>query len=361
MTKGKEILIVGGYGDVGGYGYGEVGGRIAAILRETHGGAVVVAGRNPGRASNGPARPIEVDDEGWIESALRGVALVVACVRQREPRLLRAAVRLGIAYTSIAPPQMDAASIVPLHAEAQRTGARIVLGAGIEPVISSVLARVGADRVGKVDAVETALFLGVGDVYGADSMAFILDEIGQSYAVRIDRRATPTYAFDRATLVEFPAPIGTRRAFTMPFSDQLYFPATLGARTSIARLALDPPWLAEVVSAATRLGARRWTRRGGAHAMHGVIMRLRASYAGRDEFALIVEVRGGGRIVRSTLLGRAQAHATAVGAAAIAEALYAREVETPGVWLAEQIVAPASFLTRLAARGLVPVTTELGR
>lgn len=353
MKPGEEILIVGGYG--------EVGGRIAAILRETHGGAVVVAGRNPERASDVAARRIDVNEEGSIESALRGVGLVVACVRQREPRLLRAAVRLGIAYTSIAPPQMPPASIVPLHAEAQRTGARIVLGAGIEPGISSVLARIGADRVGKVDAVETALLLGVADVYGADSMAFILDELGQSYAVHIDGCATPTYAFDRATLVEFPAPIGMRRAFTMPFSDQLYFPTTLGARTSIARLALDPPWLAEVVSALTRLGARRWMRRGGAHAMHGTVARLRALYAGRDEFALVVEVRGGGRIMRSTLLGRAQAHATAAGAAAIAEALYAREVETPGVWLAEQVVAPAAFLARLATRGLVPVTTERGR
>ena len=59
--------------------------------------------------------------------------------------------------------------------------------------------------------------------------------------------------------------------------------------------------------------------------MHVVIAGLRAAYADRDRFALVVGVRGAGRIVRSTLLGRAQAHATPVGAAAIAEVLYARE------------------------------------
>jgi saccharopine dehydrogenase-like NADP-dependent oxidoreductase len=270
---------------------------------------------------------------------------------------LRAAVRRGIAYTSIAPPWLDAPALEPLKAEAERTGARIILAAGIEPGISSVLARVGADRLGKVDTIETALLLGVGDAYGADSMAFILDEIGQRYSVLIEGRPTPTYAFERPKRVDFPSPIGRRRAFTMPFRDQLYYPATLGARTSIARLALDPPWLGSTVAALLGLGARSWIgqRRG---AMHGVVERLRRRYAECDRFALIVDVRGGDRLIRSTLIGRKQAHATAVGAAAIAEALASHEVAKPGVWLAEQVIEPALFLTRLAADGLVPMTAE---
>lgn len=343
-----EILIVGGCG--------EVGRRLAAILARAHGEAVVVAGRNPGRASGRPARRMDVDDEASVEKALDGVGLVVACVRQREPHLLRAATRHGIAYTTIAPPPMDASTLESLRDQAMRTGARIVLGAGIEPGISNVLARVGADRVGKVDAVETALVLGVGDAYGADSMAFILDEIGQRYTIVVDGRQVPTYAFERSTLVEFPAPIGTRRAYTMPFSDQPYYPTTLGAQTSVARLALDPPWLGGFVGLMTRLGARRWIRGGGAGAMRALVERLRRQLSDRDRFALRVEVRGGGCIVRSTLLGRGQAQATAVSASAIAEALYRREVEKPGVWLAEQVIAPPAFLKRLAEHGLVPVT-----
>jgi saccharopine dehydrogenase-like NADP-dependent oxidoreductase len=347
-AAGNEILIVGGYG--------EVGTRLAAILARAHGEAVVVAGRNPDRASGHPARRIDVDDEASVEKAMHGVGLVLGCVRQREPHLLRAAARHGIAYTSIAPPPMDAATLESLRDQATRTGARLVLGAGIEPGISNVLARVGADRVGKVDGVETALVLGVGDAYGADSMAFILDEIGQRYTVLVDGGQVPTYAFERSTLVKFPEPIGTRRAYTMPFSDQPYYPATLGAQTSVARLALDPPWLGGFVAAVTRLGARRWIRGGGASAMRALVERLRSHLAGRDRFALRVEVRGGGRAVRSTLLGRGQAQATAVSASAIGEALYAREVEKPGVWLAEQVIAPPAFLERLAEHGLIPVT-----
>lgn len=58
-------------------------------------------------------------------------------------------------------------------------------------------------------------------------------------------------------------------------------------------------------------------------------------------------------------MGRQQAHATAVGAAAIAEALVLGEVKEPGVWLAEQVIAPVPFLARLSARGLIPVAEEV--
>lgn len=75
--------------------------------------------------------------------------------------------------------------------------------------------------------------------------------------------------------------------------------------------------------------------------------------------ALVVEVRGRGRMVRSTLVGRKQAVATATGVYAITEALWSREVQAPGVWLAEQVITPERFLARLAAHGIVPVSEEI--
>ncbi len=346
-----DILIVGGYG--------EVGVRLAAKLEASALGRVLVGGRHPDRA-RGPARHIDVDDLSSIERALEGVGTVVACVRQREPHLLRAAIRRGIAYTSIAPPWMPWPELAPLREEAAHTGARIVLAAGIEPGISSVLARAAADRLGRVDAIETALLLGLGDVYGADSMAFIFEEIAQPYSIRVEGRPQDVNAFERPRRIHFPAPVGRQVAYTMPFRDQLYYPQTLGAKTAVARIALDPPWLGRVVAALLRGGLRRLLRRGGARgSVRRLIERLRARYVGRDHYALVVDVRGGGRAVRSTLVGRKQADATAVGVYAITEALRSREVNEPGVWLAEQVIAPTPFLARLAAHGLAPITEEL--
>jgi saccharopine dehydrogenase (NAD+, L-lysine forming) len=261
----EKILIVGGYG--------EVGRRLATQLEATRPGRVIVAGRHPEQASGFPARRIDVDDAGSIEQALDGVGVVVACIRQREPHVLRAAVRRGIAYTSIAPPRLPWSALEPLRTEAQRTGARIIVGAGLSPGITSVLVRDAADRLadhreavpratsarglGRIDTVQTAVMLSLGDAYGPDSMGFILEEVSHPYVVVVDGREQTWNAFERSKPVEFPAPVGERRAYTMPFTDQFYYPATVGAKTAIARIALDPPWLADALSVLLRVGLRR--------------------------------------------------------------------------------------------------------
>jgi saccharopine dehydrogenase-like NADP-dependent oxidoreductase len=351
-VNNEKILIVGGYG--------EVGRRLAERLERTEPNRVIVAGRHPEEASGFPARAIDVDDAESIERALDGIGVVVACIRQREPHLLRAAVRRGLAYTSIAPPRLPWPATELLRADAQRTGARVILGAGLEPGITSVLVRAARGRLGEVDTVETALMLSLGDAFGADSMAFILEEVSHTYSVVVDGAEQSCNAFERPKLVTFPPPVGQRRAYTMPFTDQLYYPKTVGAKTAVARIALDPPWLAGVLSAVLRAGARRaLTRNRGASAVHGLIEKLRRRYVGRDQYALVVEVRGGGRTIRSTLVGRQQATATAAGAAAITEALWSREVDEPGVWLAEQVIDPKPFFARLAEQGLVPAIAEV--
>lgn len=351
MPEKQDILLVGGYG--------EVGRRIAALLEPTHPGSVLVAGRNPGRAAERRSRRIDVDDPASIEAALAGVGTIVACVRQREPHLLRAAIRHGLAYTSIAPPWIEWPDLLPLHEEAQRTGARLIYGTGLEPGISSVLAKVAADRLGQVDAIETALLLSVGDRYGVDSMNFILEELAQEYSILVDGQRQPARAFTSSAHVEFPAPIGRRRAYTMPFTDQRYYPMTLDARTAVARITIDPPWVGKLIAGltwlgGTNLGADPHRRT----AIAGLRQRLQQRYADRNHFALVVEVRGGTKAMRLSLTGNQQATATAAGAIATAEALVNREVDRAGVWLAEQVLDPGPFLSRLAAVGLVPIIHE---
>jgi saccharopine dehydrogenase (NAD+, L-lysine forming) len=349
--NGKQILIVGGYG--------EVGRRLAAQLERTEPGRVIVAGRNPERAGERPSRKIDVADPGSIDQALENIAVVVACVRQPEPHLLRAAIRRGIAYTSIAPPWIPWPDTQPLRDEAQRTGARIVLAAGIEPGISSVMVRAAAEKLGAVDSVETGLLLGLGDAYGTDSMGFIFEELTQTYAITVGGREIVAQAFERPRRFRFPPPVGERRTWTMPFRDQLYYPHTVGAKTAIARIALDPPWLGATLAAALPIGLRAALRSGGRRgALRGLIDRLKVRYAELNQFSLVVEVTGRGRLIRGSLSGRGQAEATAAGVGAITQALWAGEVAQPGVWLAEQVIAPRAFFARLEAQGLRPVFEE---
>jgi saccharopine dehydrogenase (NAD+, L-lysine forming) len=253
MSKGTDILITGGYGTVG--------RRVAVDLAPDYPDRIVVAGRSAEKAAHLAAelghgvrgRRIDVGDPGSVEAALEGVGVVMSCIDQPEPHLLRAAIGQGLAYTDIAPHLMTRRPTEAMRAEATRSGARIVLGTGLAPGISSLLARLGADRVGAVESVEVGVLLSVGDAYGPASRAYLMEEIAVPYAVCIEGREMTMRPFGGYVRVEFPPPLGRRMAYLFPFSDQVYFPKTLGARTALSRLALEPPWLGALLSVLVRL------------------------------------------------------------------------------------------------------------
>jgi saccharopine dehydrogenase (NAD+, L-lysine forming) len=341
-----------------------VGRRVAAYLAPDYPGRLVVAGRSAARAGQLAAEigygvrghRIDVGDPTSVEAVLDGVGVVMSCIDQPEPHLLRAAIARGLACTDIAPHLMTRRPTEAMKAEATKTGARIVLGTGLAPGISSLLARLGADRVGAVESVQSNILLSAGDTYGPASRKYIMEEIALAYAVRTEGREVPTRPFSGSARVNFPPPLGERTAYLFPFSDQVFFPETLGARTSLSRLALEPPWLGTLLSALVRLRVTAGLRRLGSsqERVQRLIARLQRRYKGRDWYGVVVDVRGAGGRVRASLVGRGQASGTAIGATAVVRALAEGEVVQPGIWLAEQVVPPEPFFERLAAQGLVP-------
>ena len=356
MLEDTDLLITGGYGTVG--------RRVAADLAPDYPGRLVVAGRSAAKAGQlaveigygARARRIDVGDPASVEAALDGVGVVMNCIDQPEPHLLRAAIRRGLAYTDIAPHLMTRRPTEAMKAEAARTGARIVLGTGLAPGISSMLARMGADRVGAVESVEGNVLLSAGDTYGPASRKYIMEEIALPYAVRIEGREVPMRPFSGSARVNFPPPLGERTAYPFPFSDQVFFPETLGAPTAITRLVLDPPWLGTLLSALVRFRVTAVLRRRGSsqERVQRLIARLQRRYKGRNWYGVVVDVRGARGRVRASLVGRGQASGAAIGAAAVVRGLAEGDVEQPGIWLAEQVVRPGPFFERLAAQGLVP-------
>ena len=341
-----------------------MGSRVAAYLAPDYPGRLVVAGRSAARAGQLAAeigygvrgRRIDVGDPTSVEAVLDGVGVVMSCIDQPEPHLLRAAIARGLACTDIAPHLMTRRPTEAMKAEATKTGARIVLGTGLAPGISSLLARLGADRVGAVESVQSNVLLSAGDTYGPASRKYIMEEIALAYAVRTEGREVPTRPFSGSARVNFPPPLGERTAYLFPFSDQVFFPETLGARTSLSRLALEPPWLGTLLSALVRLRVTAGLRRLGSsqERVQRLIARLQRRYKGRDWYGVVVDVRGASGRVRASLVGRGQASGTAIGATAVVRALAEGEVVQPGIWLAEQVVPPEPFFERLAAQGLVP-------
>ncbi len=369
MKEGKDILIVGGSG--------VVGRKIASDLAADYPNRVVIAARDVEKASQVAAeigygvrvRGIDVRDCASIEAALPGVGSMVSCVAQGDtPPLLLAAVAHGCGYTDIAPMWAHKYRLSDaLKAQAVNTGARVILGAGMVPGISSIFARMGADRVGPVDSVASTCLLSAGDEYGTNSREYLQEEFITSFKTSLNGEQVLVWPFTRPQRVAFAPPLGTLTAYLIPFSDQIFYPETLGARTAFSQLAFLPQWPIPLLSAVLPLvrrssGKRSSGMRGG---LNGILGWLKRKYRDLDWWGVHVEVRGAQGIYRASVQGHAQARGTALSASAFLRALIEGEVERAGIWGAEQIVPIDPFLKRLAAHGLIPtikvIELALGR
>jgi saccharopine dehydrogenase (NAD+, L-lysine forming) len=360
QASAGAILIVGGYG--------VVGARIAADLAPDHPDQVIVAGRSALRAQAAAAalghgargRFIDIEQPASIDAALAGVRAVMSCIDQPGRRLLHAASERGLRYTDITPHLCElgrGAAYEQIDARARACGARVVLGTGIVPGISNVMVRAVANTLGGADAIETALLLCASDVTGPASFDYFLQELAMPFDVHIDGTDRAARAFSEPRPVEFPAPLGVRPAYLFPFSDQVLYPRTMGARTAVTRLAIEPTSLARGLAAGLRFGAGRvivWPP------LRHAITRARTGRSPRagTVFALRVEVTFHARSGQATLIGGAQADAAAAGAAAVLRSLLDGEVAEPGAWMPEQVIDPARFFSRLAARGLLVVPDQ---
>ena len=350
----QGILIVGGYG--------VVGRRIAAELAPDYPGRVVLGGRTLARADEVATaighgvcgRKIDIAAPSSIAVALEGVAVVISCIDQPGRTLLWAAVERGLCYTDITPHLTElgrGAAYDKIGAATRATGARVVLGTGLVPGISSVMVRALADALGGADEIETALLLSARDVTGPASFDYFLQELSMSFDIRVDEEDRPARAFSAPQLVDFPPPAGAQLAYLFPFSDQVLYPRTMGARTALTRLAIEPAWLARILAAIVRAGASRVMAI--EEICHAIARRRQDRPSSKNvRFALRVDVRRGGRSRSATLLGQAQADAAAQGAAGVARLLIDGDVAEPGAWMPEQVVDFGAFLSRLATRGL---------
>lgn len=350
----RDILIVGGYG--------VVGRRIAAELGPDYPGRVVVAGRHPAQAAEAAAaigngirgRGIDVALPSSVAAALEGVAIVINCIDQPGRTLLWAAIERGLGYTDITPHLTElgrGTAYEKIDAAARISGARLVLGTGIVPGISNVMVRALANALGGADEIDTALLLGAADVSGPASFEYFLQELAMSFDLHVDGEDRLVRAFSAPRLVEFPPPVGAQLSYLFPFSDQVLYPRTMGVRTAVTRLAIEPEWLAKVLSMVAQTGASQLLAIKGIRHAIARQRRDRPSDKGA-RFALRVDVRRGQRSRYATLFGHTQADAAAAGAAGVARLLIEGEVKEAGAWMPEQIVDPGLFLSRLEGRGL---------
>jgi hypothetical protein len=208
--------------------------------------------------------------------------------------------------------------------------------------------------------IETYLMLDAHDLSGPASFEYFVKELGMSFNTIVDGTDRPAQPMSTPRMVAFPEPVGPRRAYLFPFSDQVLYPIPMGARTVVTRLALNPRWLGWWLSTAVMFRATRFLKSNIVKLVLSSLKREDGANAGAS-FALRVDVGYGAKARHAILFGHTQANAAAAGATEVGRLLLDGAISKPGAWMPEQVVEPVLFLSRLEANDLKVVIASEAR
>jgi len=177
---------------------------------------IVVAGRNEEKArklvaevqGNVSMLSVNIEDSGSLNKAMKDTDVVLSTVGpfyRYGATILKAAIGAGVDFLDINDDYDASRDSLDLSSEAQRAGVTAVIGVGASPGVTNVLARYGADKLDRVDEINTLWCESTTDPTGFAAMA---------HWIHIISGNIPTYRFGRwvdvpglsePEIVDFPA------------------------------------------------------------------------------------------------------------------------------------------------------------
>jgi len=351
--RNGEILVVGGYGDVG--------ARVSERLARRFPGRIVIGGRRrpaaetlADRIGHGTrALQMDIRDPESVTAALDGVETVAVCLDDPKGLVVAEAVKRGLGYVDVNADYRSMEAFRRFHEQAVASGARAVLGIGLGPGVTNLLAAAAVRAVKDPTELVVGVLLSLYDEFGPQALEFMLEAASRPFPEPRAGSTRLVLPYTEPRPVWFGHDVGFRKARWFPFPDQFGFIETLGVESAATVIALDPRWIDRTM--ATFAGLR--------------ILRLAAQPRMRDALAwLLIKLPGTARpepvrisatakagdstaTVLLDALGESQATADVLATAAS----LIGEVEA-GVWLPEQAFDARTFLDRLTAESDMTLT-----
>ncbi|GBE23728.1 MAG TPA: hypothetical protein ENH00_03025 [Actinobacteria bacterium] len=351
--RNGEILVVGGYGDVG--------ARVSERLAHRFPGRIVIGGRRRPVAETLAARighgtravRMDIGDPESVTAALDGVETVAVCLDDPTGLVAAKAVERGLGYVDINADHRTMEASLRLHEQALASGARAVLGIGLAPGVTNLMAAGVTRSVDDPTELVVGVHLSLYDEFGPQALEFMLEAASRPFPEPRAGSTRLVLPYTGPRPVWFGSDVGFRKARWFPFPDQFGFIETLGVQSAATLIALDPRWIDKIMATLAGLRILRLAAQPGIRgALAWLFMRLPGT--ARPAPVQISATAKGGASTATVLLevlGESQATADAVATAAS----LIGEVEA-GVWLPEQAFDTRTFLDRLTAESDMKLT-----
>ena len=219
----EDILIVGGYG--------AVGKHVVMELIKTCPEKIIIAGRNLEKAESfvkevgQSLRVMQLDiyNDEQLSEKLATVHSVVMCLEVTNTNFVEACIDRGVNYIDISASSAIPSKLKQLESKAIRSGVTCILGVGIAPGLSTLLAKKITSVMDQVDQLNFTLMLGLGEQHGSDGVKWFLSNLVTDYQIN-DTTIKPFINRFQANL---PAPLGVRKAYAFNLADQEIMSKTL--------------------------------------------------------------------------------------------------------------------------------------
>lgn len=355
-------------------GAGEMGSAAVADLVERTAHEVVVGDARPDAARallaglGAPERvvTVDVDDPASLAAALAGVDVVLnATYMRHNVPVTDAAIAAGAHLVDLGSYWPETLAQLERHDRAVAAGSRIVPGCGVAPGLTNVLARLGADRLDRVNAVRCYSYITHPMWTSAGIVVTRFDASTGISVVQQDGRLVERPSFGDDEEIDFPAPYGRQEVHLVPHPEPVTLPRVLDVADVVFKVGY-PADETQRIRVLLELGFDRdepFTVDGTAVSPR----RFAASYIGSrgigpDERSANVKqvnvdgIRDGKPLTlvydfAVERVGRSASSAITGTVAAIAADLVARGGEA-GVHPPEAAFDPGEFLAALAERGL---------
>ncbi len=348
-----QILVVGGYG--------HVGARVSERLASRFPGRVLIGGRRGAAAETLAdrigygARGVQMDirDPESVADALDGVETVVVCLEDSTGLVLAEAVERGLGYVDINADRRIMEDSRRLHEQAVTSGARAVLGIGLAPGVTNLMAASAARAVKDPTDLEVGILLSLYDEFGPQALDFMLEAGSRPFPEPRAGSTRLVLPYTEPRPVWFGPDLGFRQARWFPLADQFGYNETLGVKSAATVIALDPRWIDRIMAISARL---RVLRLSALPRVRGALTWLPMKLFGTARPAPVkVSATARAGDLTATVLLEAMGESQATADALAAAASLIGEVEA-GVWLPEQAFDSITFLDQLTTESDVRIT-----
>lgn len=223
----SSILIIGGYGDVGKH----VTENLISQTNDT----IIIAGRNKEKATEMlqkysskqvEFRLLDIYDHSTYQQKLNDIALVVMCLSPKSIDFSLYCLKQGIHYIDISPSNQISEQLQQAYRKSKSELAVCILGVGICPGLSTLLATAISRDFNKIESTSISLLLGMGDEYGDDALDWLLSNLKNDFIWNQNGNSLSHKPFIKSKRAYFDS-LGKHSAYAFNLSDQQIVTKTL--------------------------------------------------------------------------------------------------------------------------------------